>query len=330
MNLKKITIELTIILTGLSGTISAQTFTLKEKAMFVPQKKEIILLADTQGRKMILFHTSLQVNTDGVPVSYHPFDLKGDSIALNSILNAVAIYRKADSVRISNPPKKYNKERNAMAKEAYTVYAKWRDSDYEIMPPGYSISWKSVLIPVKKNNIEKPCILSGGEYKGYYVSGTSLTNGLTADKGECDCNNFVNPFEVPNLVLAGGSNPVSKYGAAIGDLLVAYNPATQKTVYAVIGDKGPPENLGEASVILNMKLTGIADFPKTKKDSYKLATKNDIIITIIPKSKGFEIEKPYTSENIAKRAGDWIKSAGFATESEFIEFILKFKNGVQE
>ena len=321
---------LSFFLAGLSGSVSAQTFTLKEKAIFIPQKKEIILLADTQGRKMILFKTGLQVNTDGAPVSYHPIDLKGDSIALNTILNAVAIYRKADSVRISNPPKKYSKERNAMAKEAYTVFAKWRDSDYEIIPPGYSISWKSVLMPVKKNNIDKPCVLSNGEYKGYYVSGTSLTNGLTGDKGECDCNNFVNPFKVPNLVLAGGSNPVIKYGANIGDLLIAYNPATQKTVYAVIGDKGPPENLGEASVILNMKLTGTTDFPKTKKDSYKLATKNDIIITIMPKSKGFEIEKPYTAENIAKRAMDWMKNAGFKTESEFIEFILKFKNGIQE
>jgi len=183
-----------------------------------------------------------------------------------------------------------------------------------------------VLIPEKINGIEKPCIIKTGEYKGYFSSATSLTNGLTTDKGECECNNQVNPLKVPALVLAGGNdNIVRKYGAKIGDLLVAYNPENNKVVYAIINDSGPKHNLGEGSVLLNMKLLDRSEFPKTRKDTYKLATANDIIIAVIPGSKSFDTKKPYTLENISERVTSWLNKAGFETESEFIEFLNKSK-----
>ncbi len=53
---------------------------------------------------------------------------------------------------------------------------------------------------------------------------------------------------VPALVLLGGNNVVKKYGAKVGDLLVAYNPKTQIFISAIIGDSGPNDLLGAASM----------------------------------------------------------------------------------
>jgi hypothetical protein len=134
-------------------------------------------------------------------------------------------------------------------------------------------------------------------------------------------------LKVPALVLAGGSdNIVKKYGAKLGDLLIAYNPDNKKVVYAIINDLGPKHNLGEGSVLLNMKLLDKSEYPKTRKDTYKLATPNDIIIAIIPGSKSFNTVKPFTSENIMERLTKWLDKAGFETENEFIEFIEKNKD----
>jgi len=294
------------------------SFSLTEKGLFEPQNKAVVLFSDSADNGMILFKTKLQVNTDGTPISYHPYDLTGSEKAINTIGNAIAVYKTGSQTNLCLGRDTYS--------EALDVFKKFRDSDFETIPEGYKIVWKNVLIPEKINGIEKPCIIKTGEYKGYFSSATSLTNGLSGDKGECECNNQVNPLKVPALVLAGGSdNIVRKFGANIGDLLVAYNPENKNVVYAVINDLGPKHNLGEGSVLLNMKLLNITEFPKTRKDTYKLATPGDIVIAILPGSKGYDLQKPFTAENIHERVTKWLSKAGFATENEFIGFIEKNK-----
>jgi hypothetical protein len=311
-----------IILAVLAYTISdGQSLKLKESGMFDPQKKKVILYENNNKKQVILFQSNIQVNTDGVPTSYHPFDLRGDSIALNTILNGASVYRLKDNVRISNPKKPNgftDAEKKEMRKEAYTVFEKWRDSGYNsVMPEGYKIIWQNVLIAYDG----KPCIFKTGKYAGYFASATALKNDLTSNKGECDCNNQVDPFEIPTLVLAGGNNIVRKFGAGVGDLLVAYNPVNKHLVFAVIGDTGPEENLGEGSVILNMKLKGTTQYPKTRKDTYGLATDKNIMVCIIPGSKNYKPVKPYSQQNIQSRISGWFAEQGYTTEQEIISFI---------
>lgn len=312
---------------------NAQTFSIVTAKLFtpVPEKKKIVLLSKG-GTNLILFKTNLAVNTDGIPISYHPYDLRGESIAINSITNGVYITRLSDSINLCVPNKSKSakvpkggfskQERSKFATEAFTVFEQWRDAGYpKEYPKGYKISWKSVLI--EKDG--KPCILTTGKYKGYFASATALKNGLTTDKGECDCNNQVDPFEIPALVLAASdknsTNPARTFGANVGDLLVAYNPANKKLVYAIIGDSGPADNLGEGSVILNMKLLDIEKFPTKKSETYDLATKNNIITCIIPKSKGFELTTPYTQSNIKSRILNWFSKQGIVSEDEIISFL---------
>lgn len=307
-------------------TAYTQNFALKDSGSFTPQQKKVLLFQSTAGKPLILFKTDLMVNTDGIPTSYHPFDLRGDSIALNTILNGAAIYRLKDNIRISNPKKPNNftkTERIAMQKEAYTAFEKYRDANFDSMPAGYNIIWKNVLIADPDG---KPCVLKEGKYKGYFASATALKNDLTTNKGECDCNNQVNPFEVPTLVLAGGNNIVKKFGAQVGDLLVAYNLSNGNFVYAVIGDSGPPDNLGEGSVALNMQLVGTDKFPATRKQTYALSTGKNILVCIVPKSKAYKIQKPYTKENVQERIMSWFSEQGLTAQNQIVDF-LKLQQG---
>ena len=128
------------------------------------------------------------------------------------------------------------------------------------------------------------------------------------------------------LVLVGGQNVVKNFGAKVGDLLVAYNPKTQLFSSAIIGDTGPKDNLGEGSVFLNMKLLGVTVPPTNKAETFKLSIENtQVLVAIIPASRLFREIKPYTTENINQRVGDWQKEAGFATPEKFIEFMQSFQ-----
>src|SRR6478752_4164461 len=83
----------------------SQTFSASDSSVFKYGKQKIILFKNTSDKKIILFKTNLAVNTDGVPYSYHPYDLRGDSIAINSITNGVYIYRLKDSINLCVPNK---------------------------------------------------------------------------------------------------------------------------------------------------------------------------------------------------------------------------------
>jgi len=64
----------------------AQDYTVLETKLFNPQNKKVLLIGDaTRQKKIILFQTTLRVNTDGSPLSYHPHDLRGKNKALNNI-----------------------------------------------------------------------------------------------------------------------------------------------------------------------------------------------------------------------------------------------------
>jgi hypothetical protein len=321
--------KLKYLLAGLVGFLSCaslaggQSYTVAQTATFKPQNKKILLLKDSANaqREIILFQTNLRVNTDGSPKSYHPQDLRGKDKALNNICNAIVVRKGASdkNLCITN------------FGEAVGVFEKFRDTGYQTVPPGFQITWANVLAKTKENGKDVPCVFQSGEFKGYFGSLISLKNDLTGDKkGECEVNNQVNPLTVPTLVLVGGKNAVTNFGARLGDLVVAYNPKTQLFSPAIIGDTGPADNLGEGSVSLNMKLLGETVPPTKKADTFKLSIeKAQVLVAIIPRSRLFRVTKPYTAENINQRIRDWQKESGFDTPEKFIELMKSFQPKLQ-
>lgn len=293
--------------------VSAQNFTVSQTGVFRPQNKKVLLLKDsTSQKKIILFQTKLRVNTDGSPLSYHPQDPRGRDKALNNICNAIVVKKDGSDANMCL----------TRFGEAISVFERFRDSNFQTVPPGFRITWQNVLATVKVNGKDVPCIFQSGDFEGFFGSLTALKNGLTSGLGECEINNQVNPMTVPALVLAGGANVVKDFGAKVGDLLVAFNPKTQLFSSAIIGDTGPRDNLGEGSVLLNMRLLGTTTPPTNKTETFRLSIEDtQVLVAIIPASRSFHESKPFTAENINQRVRDWQRESGFDTPEKFIEFL---------
>lgn len=303
---------------GAAVTVArAQQFTVAQSGVFAPQNKKVLLLAEASGpRKIILFQTNLHVNTDGSPLSYHPQDPRGKEKALNNVCNAIVVRRTGSEDNLCF----------GHFGEAIAVFEKFRDSQFKTVPSGFRITWENVLATTTENGTKVPCVFTSGPFKGYFGSLTALQNGLTTNKGECDVNNQVNPVAVPALVLVGGQNVVKNFGARVGDLLVAFNPKTQRICSAIIGDTGPPNNLGEGSILLNMTLLGTTTVPTNKAETFKLSIENSqILVAILPASRAFNPAKPFTAENIDRRVKQWQQEAGFATPEKFVDLMKSFQ-----
>ena len=297
--------------------LNIQNYSVSRTGTFGPQNKKILLLQNPTGQKpIILFRTTLRVNTDGSPLSYHPQDLRGKVKALNNICNAVVV-------------KKAGSDENLCFThfgDAIRVFETFRDSRYQRAPDGFQITWANVLATVNDRGKDVPCVFTSGAFQGYFGSLTALKNGLTGDRGECDINDQVNPMAIPALVLVGGNNAVKEFGARVGDLLVAYNPKTLLFSSAIIGDTGPKDNLGEGSVFLNMKLLGTTVHPTTKAETFKLSIETtQVFVAIIPASRSFREVKPYTMGNIDARVREWQQEAGFASPEKFIDLMKSFE-----
>jgi hypothetical protein len=304
----------------LAPAIFGQEYKLEKSEIFMPQKEKKILLfsKNPQSRKIVLFNSKLAVNTDGTPKSYHPEDLEGARIALNNICNAIVV-RKI---------KPGGADARLKCAEAKVVFRKFQTDNW-VVPPGFAITWNKVIAARK----EKPCIFEENEFKGYFGSLTSVKNSLIGEeRGECEYKNQLNALEIPNLVLPAKTwkdknnvihqNPLWTFKVEKEDLVFAYNPENDVWSYAIIGDGGPPENLGEGSIALNMKLLNKTEFPRNYKEAKEIDTKSKkMLVAVIPNSNSYKTAKPFTRENIEKRGKELLKELGFSDERNFIKFL---------
>jgi hypothetical protein len=283
---------------------------------FAPQNKKVRLVNRRESPRgddrIVFFRTSLRVNTDGAPNSYHPQDLTGTERAINNICNGVAVSRILRDGRRSNLP----------CREARQIFARFRDNGWRV-PAGHRISWQNVLAARDEGGRTVPCVFQAGEFKDYFGSLTSLKNDLSgAAAGECGFKNQLDQRIIPAFVMPGGTNPLRDFGATVGDLLFVFNPQNNAMSAAIIGDTGPADKLGEGSVGLNMTLLKRTVQPKTYREALGLDTgTREMLIAVIPGSKNFRLRKPYTRESISERVDEWITQAGFTSRGNFVDFV---------
>lgn len=242
-----------------------------------------------------LFKAPLAVNTDGAPTSYHPLDYRGERLAINHLDNGIVV-RTTTGAPLTQA-------------QRIQVFDRWRLSGWQQVPPGHRITWQNVIAAVGG----KPCVFSQGEHAGYFGSLTALNNGLPADAaGECGVHNQLDQRLVPALVLRGSQNPLRSWGAALGDLALAINPATGAMVPAIIGDSGNAQRVGEGSVALNRALLTGTLLPATYRQALALDTgTRDMVVAVLPGSRGFQPARPYSADNIAQRVQSWAQAQGY-------------------
>jgi hypothetical protein len=276
-----------------------------------PERINLISVSENnQTRQVVTFRTGLRVNTDGAPNSYSSTDLTGTVSAINNICNGISVRDTATNNALS-------------CSASRQIFARYRDSQWQ-EPSGFRVRWQNVIAPRTIDGRQVPCVFSEGPHKGFFGSLTTLKNGLTgAAAGECQVNDQVSSTTIPSLVLPSGDNALRRNGARIGDLVVTHNPANGITQTAIVADSGPPNNLGEGSVALNIALLKRAEMPKNYREIVRqLDTgQQQIIVTIIPGTSSFNRLRPYSAQNIDNRVKQWLTPLGMNSAAEFMQTI---------
>lgn len=181
------------------------------------------------GRRPLLFITSLKVNTDGTRISYHKDDPRAQRLAINNIRNAM-------------------RRGTTIAQFENVAAAGWP------LPRTWQILSANVI--ERRSGDGKPCVDSSG----YLVSMTSdvAVDGGWNRVGDCDQAKWIDALAIPALVLPGGATQFAARGAAMRTPVIAMTlaPVPTRVAYGIVGDAGPADELGEASVAMNRVLNG--------------------------------------------------------------------------
>jgi hypothetical protein len=195
-----------------------------------------------QTNSALFFAEALNVNTDGTRRSYSVSDFWGQNTAINNLCNAM-------SDACGGLGSEGMRNRRILTQEAFA--AGW---------PAEKLRQTKIspdIIPFKNG---KPC----APVDGFLVSATTLHRPNV--QNVCDITNYVDALEVPAIVLprnpSNGASGFTQRNAKIGDLVVAMTPGSTTPVYAVVGDLGPVDRLGEGTVALAAKLLGKTSPPE--------------------------------------------------------------------
>lgn len=93
----------------------------------------------------------------------------------------------------------------------------------------------------------KPFVQPSGEFKGFFVSETTLQNTAMA---VTDPHRYLDARHIQYIVLPRGMVPEAK----IGDLAIVYDPVAKAVAAAVYGDIGPSTEAGEAALATLQRL----------------------------------------------------------------------------
>lgn len=200
--------------------------------------------ADAAGN--LMFIEKLNVNTDGTRRSYAVDDFWGQTRALNNLCNAMS-----DACAGLDEPglraRRIATQSAAQANWPADQLAKTR------LSPS--------IIPLKNG---KPC----PAVDGYLVSATALHIAKVTDV--CDLNSYVDALKTPALVIPkskpGQPSQFQARNVRVGDLVAAMRIDQSQPLMAVVGDSGPVDSLGEASIAMNGRLLGKAAEPVNYKE----------------------------------------------------------------
>lgn len=208
----------------------------------------------------------LHVNTDGTRISYKVDDPLAQHGAINNIGNALHDIHAISSFR------------NIAAHNFEPVSRTWTILD-------------SMIIE-KDARTQKPCI----DAQNYLVSMTSVTT--TEDghqhEGDCDQNKWLDALAVPTLVLPkmpkvnGRRVPTQFDTRAATDrsfVTVMRLDGNHLASHGIVGDKGPTNELGEASVAMNAELNGfpVGAIPSSSHDANaRFEVRRRSVVVIFP------------------------------------------------
>ena len=227
----------------------------------------------------------IHVDADGSPRAYHPEDPIGDGTcefqtktdgdyvaqgvcALDNFASGgIKVFNGARKLAGSDLVQQWHAFWPQIRDRAVTS-ATLRASQIKLNQDYYFFHWnerkltaffKRGIIPSTGDGL--PCTFSpNAPFPGYFVAATTLRNtvqqsdALQIAPRECNSAAYINAERVPFIVLPSG-----RIGqAGVGDLVIAQARIGEedRLVYAIVGDAGPIQQFGEASVAFIQQLLG--------------------------------------------------------------------------
>ena len=221
----------------------------------------------------LLFVSSLKVNTDGTRISYKVDDPRAQHGAINDIRNAL---------------------RQGATIQQFQAVA---DADWEPVDKTWNILSPAVIEKdTKLHKTGKPCVTSDG----YLVSKTAdvaIAGGWARD-GDCDQSKWIDALTIPALVLPL-SSPFQPRKALMRSLVVAMTLDQKHIAYGIVGDAGPPDKLGEASVEMNRILNGLPQgaIPSNAADAIRRFQGPESLLIVFPGNEN-RLAYPVTPQRV--------------------------------
>ena len=239
------------------------------------------------GKRPLLFITSLKVNTDGTKISYHPNDPTGRRCASDPNASPCAV----------------NNIRNAFRDHTKPVsdFIAIRDTGYANLQRVWQVLSPDII--EKSAQTGKPCLTSDG----YLVSMTAdvAVAGGWNRVGDCDQSKWIDALTVPAIVLpkktASTPSQFLARGVAKRSLVTAISRGpNRQVVHGVVGDFGPANEMGEASIAMNRALNGLpeTEAPKHRQDAIDRFQAGRSAILLFP-GDGFILDRPISGPRIA-------------------------------
>ena len=242
----------------------------------------------------LLLITSLKVNTDGTKISYQQDDPTGRRCASDPGAAHCAI----------------NNIRNAYRDHTRPV------SDFEaVRNAGYPNprTWEVLSSSIIEKNAKtgKPCLSPDG----YLVSMTAdvAVSGGFSRLGDCDQSKWIDALAVPAFVVPGKSRFLT-LGVAKRSIVIAFSQSSSKRVVpGIVGDVGPADQVGEASVAMNRALNGMpaTELPKHRADAIERFQAGRSAILIFPGSAAV-LARPINAQRVADGGNDALAKFGGA------------------
>src|SRR5216683_1368045 len=224
-----------------------------------------------KGAKPLVFISDLKVNTDGTRISYKVDDPRAKNGAINNILNAM--------------------ERGHTIAE----FEELAKNDWQPLARTWQVLLKNVIEKDKKTG--KPCV----DANNFLVSMTADVAVADGWKlvGDCDQSKWLDALTIPALVLPRRSEFQSKMALTRNFVVVMTLGQPERIAYGIVGDTGPEDELGEASVEMNRTLNGLppGEPPKSYKDAVTRFQGPQSLILVFPGNFN-RLHYPVTPERV--------------------------------
>jgi hypothetical protein len=309
---------------------------------------------DPLTRQALFARRRLQINTDGAENSYHSDRINADDRsvgAVNILCNAnVKLYPQTwwSFLRRPEPLNCYKKNGVSVEPLYMEIYKAIKNADWK-PAQGHRIefNWDILakresdsLWPLRLFEPDRPCV----NPRGFFVSKTKLVH--YPPKDQCDQRAYLDSNEEKAIVLPQhwfgdwSSQEVARWASFLpGDIVVAYRPAAgdqlEAWVFGIVGDAGPLQKFGEATMAFNWQLQrksgDIREMIRTYKDALMLDTdmlKPQEIPLLVLERTAPALAGNYSAPNVeAKPREAFAKWGGEARFRACLEVIKAGANG---